>query len=301
MLLVTGCSGPSAKYFFKKLSENNYKGQIRCIVRKSSNINHLKKYKLKLSFVYGDIRDEIFLVNSMKDIEVVLHIANIKFSENIVRAGSKVGVSWFICVHTAAVYSKYTKLSSKYNSIEKKLISNHSNVTILRPSLIYGTGGDPLTTNDKKKDRKVWMIIKFIHRYNFFLVFGSGKTLLQPVHCKDLGEAYYSVLLNKKNTFGKNYNLSGRNKISYLSMIKTISSYLEKKIIVVHLPIWLSFIVVKTLSLIPIISISINTEQILRMNEDRIFSWQKARSDFGYSPLTFEEGVKMEIDNYLNK
>ena len=301
MLLVTGCSGPSAKYFFKKLSQNNYNRRIRCIVRKSSNIEHLKKYNLDLSFVYGDMSDEVFLANSMKGIEVVLHIANIKFSQHIVNAGSKVGVSWFICVHTAAVYSKYEQLSSNYISIEKNMLTNNSQITILRPSLIYGTGEDPLTGGDKKRDRKIWKIIKFIQKYNYFFVFGSGKTLLQPVHCKDLGEAYYSVLLNKKNTIGKNYNLSGRDKVTYLSMIKSISNYLEKKIIILHVPIWLSFIAVKALSIIPIINISINAEQILRMNEDRVFSWQKANKDFSYSPLTFEEGIKMEIDKYLNK
>ena len=267
----------------------------------SFNLLKFKKYDLDLSFVYGDMSDEVFLANSMKNIEVVLHIANIKFSQNIVNAGSKVGVSWFICVHTAAVYSKYEQLSSNYISIEKSLLTNHSKITILRPSLIYGTGEDPLTGGDKKRDRKIWKIVKFIQKYNYFFVFGSGKTLLQPVHCKDLGEAYYSVLLNKKNTIGKTYDLSGRNKISYLSMIKTISNYLEKKIIIIHIPIWLSFIIVKVLNIIPVINISINTEQIVRMNEDRVFSWQKANKDFSYSPLTFEEGVKMEIDKYLNK
>ena len=84
-------------------------------------------------------------------------------------------------------------------------------------------------------------------------------------------------------------------------MIKTISNYLEKKIIIIHIPIWLSFITVKALNIIPVINISINTEQIVRMNEDRVFSWQKANKDFSYSPLTFEEGIKMEIDKYLNK
>ena len=301
MLLVTGCSGPSAKYFFKKLSQNNYKHHIRCIVRETSNIEHLKKYGLNMSFAYGDMRDEVFLLNSMRDIEIVLHIANIKFSEFIVRAGTKAGVSWFICVHTAAIYSQFEKLSSNYISIEKNLLINNSNLTILRPSLIYGTGEDPLTGGDKKRDRKIWKIIKFIQKYNFFFVFGSGESLLQPVHCKDLGEAYYSVLINKKNTIGKNYNLSGRNKISYLSIIKTISSYLEKKIIIIHFPMWLSFTLVKILGILPFINIAINTEQVLRMNEDKVFSWKEAYNDFSYSPLTFKDGVKIEIDKYLNK
>ena len=41
-LLVTGSSGNSARYFFEKLSAENYDKEIKCLVRKGSKVEHLK-------------------------------------------------------------------------------------------------------------------------------------------------------------------------------------------------------------------------------------------------------------------
>jgi nucleoside-diphosphate-sugar epimerase len=39
-------------------------------------------------------------------------------------------------------------------------------------------------------------------------------------------------------------------------------------------------------------------EKIQRLVEPRVFDHSDAARDFGYSPVTFEEGVKAEIDEY---
>jgi hypothetical protein len=39
----------------------------------------------------------------------------------------------------------------------------------------------------------------------------------------------------------------------------------------------------------------IKAEQVLRLNEDKTFSYEGARRDFGFSPRSFAEGVKIEI------
>ncbi len=40
-------------------------------------------------------------------------------------------------------------------------------------------------------------------------------------------------------------------------------------------------------------SIRIKAEQVLRLNENEDFSYSEAMSDFRFTPLTFEEGVKL--------
>ncbi len=299
MLLVTGCSGPSANYFFQALSSANYKAKIKCIIRSTSNINHLKKYNLNLEFLNGDMNDDSFLENAFRNIKIVLHIANIKFSSKIVSIGSKLDVEWFICVHTTAIFSKHKKLSGKYNEIESKLLKNYKNITILRPSLIYGTGEDIFTGGDKKRDRKIWKIINFINRYRFFIIFGDGNNLMQPVHCKDLGEAYYLVLNNKINTIGKQYNLPGQDQISYKHMLKIISKQLGKKTLFLKVPIWMSRFFLKFLNKLFFKTFFFQDEQILRLTEDRVFSFIEAKTDFSYNPMKFEEGIKKEIKMYL--
>ena len=36
-------------------------------------------------------------------------------------------------------------------------------------------------------------------------------------------------------------------------------------------------------------------EQVQRMGEDRSYSHDNATSDFGYNPMTFEEGIQKEV------
>jgi nucleoside-diphosphate-sugar epimerase len=40
----------------------------------------------------------------------------------------------------------------------------------------------------------------------------------------------------------------------------------------------------------------IKAEQILRLNEDKVFDFSKAHNEFGYSPISFEEGIGQEIE-----
>jgi hypothetical protein len=43
----------------------------------------------------------------------------------------------------------------------------------------------------------------------------------------------------------------------------------------------------------------ITVEQVLRMQEDKAFDWGEAARDFGYSPVSFEEGIAGEVREYL--
>ena len=40
-------------------------------------------------------------------------------------------------------------------------------------------------------------------------------------------------------------------------------------------------------------------EKVQRLVEPRTFDHTDATQDFGYNPITFEEGVKSEVDEYL--
>jgi hypothetical protein len=39
----------------------------------------------------------------------------------------------------------------------------------------------------------------------------------------------------------------------------------------------------------------IKAEQVLRLNENKDFSYAEAQMDFGFSPLAFEEGIGLEV------
>ena len=290
-LLVIGTSGHSAKYFFERLAKENYKNKIKCLLRSNSQIDHLKCCDLDLEFIYIDFDDIDALKTSMVGVKTLLNIVGIKLSKKIVRAGTEVGVNWFVCVHTTGRYSKFESKSAKYIEIEDTLLKEFSNLTILRPTMIYGSS----------RDKNMHKLVRYIHKHKFIPVFGNGKNLMSPVHAQDLGNAYYDVLQNRDTTFGNQYNLSGKYDITYISILEETASALSKKVFFIHLPIWFCLVGVYLINFVFGSRFPILVEQVLRMKEDKVFSWDDAYSDFGFSPMSFKDGIRIEVDEFNKK
>ena len=150
------------------------------------------------------------------------------------------------------------------------------------------------------RDRNMYKLIKFIDKFPVFPIFGSGNNLMQPVTARDLAIAYQQVLNNKQTCINQNYNLSGQYPIKYKQLIKEVASQLDKKIILIHIPIKLSYYTVLIgKRLIP--GFPLNEEQVLRMQEDKDFTHLKAEKEFKYNPMSFEEGIKIEVNEFKNK
>jgi nucleoside-diphosphate-sugar epimerase len=288
-LLVVGASGHSAQYFFERLVIENFQKKIKCLIRSHSQIDHLKKYDLDFELIYLDFDDLDSLKSSMQGVKVILNIAGIRLSEKIVRVGNDVGIDWFICIHTTGRYSKFKSASAEYIEIEDSLLKEFSNLTILRPTMIYGSS----------RDGNMYKLVQYIHKNKFFPVFGNGKNLMNPIHVKDLGDAYYDVLQNQNTTFGNQYNLSGKHELKYISLLEETAFALGKKVFFIHLPIWLCLGVVYLINLILRSRSPVSTEQVLRMREDKVFSWEEAHSDFGFSPMSFRDGIRIEVDEFI--
>jgi hypothetical protein len=45
----------------------------------------------------------------------------------------------------------------------------------------------------------------------------------------------------------------------------------------------------------------IKAEQVMRLNEDKDFSYADAQKDFGFIPLSFEKGIRLEIRKTLGE
>lgn len=291
-LLLTGSTGHSGLYFLDHLNSNSIFDEVICIIRDESKKNLHSKYEnINFRYVIGDLENIKNLVTSIGNIDVVMNIANIKYSLSLVEVRNELNFNWFIGIHTTGVYSKYKMASEEYKNIEEKLdLVNDIDITILRPTMIYGS------LSDKNMSR----LIKFIHRSPFFPIFGNGKNLMQPVRAQDLGEAYYKVIQNEKSTRNVNYNLSGKREIEYENIIKIIADKLHRKILIVKIPIWFSILCAKIANTF-FSKFPINVEQVYRMQEDKVFSHQKATQDFGFDPMDFDKGIEIEVNEYISR
>ena len=293
MLLVTGVTGHSGKYFLKELINNKYEGQIRCIVRATSDTSMLDKSGLKIEKLVGELTDQEFLDRAMVGVEEVIHIASIFYSHNVIKSAVKNNIKRAILVHTTGIYSKYKSASEEYKNIEKMIIQTIENsksdikLIFLRPTMIYGY----------LNDRNMIVFINMVDKLRIFPVISQGKNLLQPVNGRDLGKAYYQLLIKKEITAG-DYILSGDNPISMLEILKQISINLNKRTVFVSVPLAIGVFMARTLKLITFNKIDY-IERVQRMGEDRNFPHDAAKADFNYSPMSFKDGLKIEVQEYL--
>ena len=63
----------------------------------------------------------------------------------------------------------------------------------------------------------------------------------------------------------------------------------------IHLPVNLAIIGVTVSQKIPGLP-KFTVEQVLRLNENKAFDIEMAKKDLGFNPLSFQEGIRREIE-----
>ncbi|OCA88375.1 nucleoside-diphosphate sugar epimerase [Bacillus sp. FJAT-27225] len=160
-------------------------------------------------------------------------------------------------------------------------------LTILRPTMIYGD----------MCDHNMSKFIKMIDKMPIYPLINNGNGLIQPVNARDLGKAYYDVLMNPEATSNNHYNLSGEKPITMKEALRIISIKLGKKTIFLPISLRLSGIAAFLAKVATLGNLDI-VEQVHRMGEDRAYEHSAARKDFNYSPMPFEKGIELEIREY---
>lgn len=289
MILITGITGHSGKYFYNELVKNNFIEKIRLIVREHSDISFIKDSKLNIEICKGDLDDKNFLNKAMNGVRLVFHIASIFFSKNVIEAMQQAGVMNGIFVHTTGIYSKYKMASFEYKEIESYIDNisrnNDINILYLRPTMIYGYPGD----------KNMIVFIKMVDKLKLFPVVSGGKNLIQPVNGRDLGKAYYQVLCS--GVTNGDYILSGRDIVSMKQLFIMIAEIIGKKIYFISIPLKIAAIGAKILYVLTVKKVDF-IEKVLRMGEDRCYSNEETVKIFGYDPMPLRDGLRLEIEDY---
>jgi uncharacterized protein YbjT (DUF2867 family) len=296
MLLVTGITGHTGRYFLQELIDHKYEGPIRCIVRETSDTSMLDNSGLNIEKVYGDLNNKEFVRKAVNGVDNIMHIYNIHHSPMIVEAAIENNVKRAILVHTTGIYSNFKYASQGYKDVENKVseLTSKSNcpteVTILRPTMIYG---DLCDSNMSK-------FIKMIDRLRIMPVINGGKSLIQPVNARDLGKVFYTVLTSPEKTAGKAYDLSGEKPLQMIEVFRLINDNLNRKTIFVSVPLGFGVFLARVAKLFSLGKIDY-VEKVQRMAEDRSYSHEEAKNDFNYKPMSFEEGIQIEVKQYIKR
>ena len=287
-IFVTGATGFTGSRTVPLLLKNGF--DVRCLYRASSD--HSPLNGLDIEWALGDVSDLQSLTSAMQGTDVLVNIASLGFghADSIISAAKNAGIQRAVFISTTAIFTQLNASSKKVRvAAELAIETSGLNYTILRPTMIYGS----------PRDRNMWRLIKFMRLSPIVPIFGDGLYLQQPIYVDDVATAVLGCL-KADITIGKSYNIAGKQALTYNEVIDTLAKAMNKRVWKLHIP---SKPVVGLLKLIEKIHVPfpIKAEQVLRLNENKDFSYAEAQRDFGFRPLSFEEGIGRELNHEENK
>jgi nucleoside-diphosphate-sugar epimerase len=290
-ILVIGSTSFVGLPVIKKLSEKGY--DVRCLVRTTSAVSEIKKLagynKGKIILSTGNLQSRDSVLNNLKSIYAIIYLIDLKnpyFVKNLLETLKKTEIKRVIFLSSTTVLIPL-KNQIKELKLESENLIRNSNLdyTILRSSMIYGSPDDG---NYSK-------MINFVKKKGFFVVFGRGNNLIQPIYLDDVANAIVNVIDNDQ-TFRKVYEITGREPLKYNEMLKIIRKKIGKNFKIVRFPVKLSKFIVSIYSRI-FKTASLTPEMIERMEVDKAYDYSAAARDFGFKPLDFEEGIEKLIND----
>lgn len=155
--------------------------------------------------------------------------------------------------------------------------------TLLRPTLIYGAGGD----------RTLTRIAAIAQRWHRFALSRDAVGLRQPVHADDLAQAAFAAI-DAPDTHGRAYELPGGETLSYRDMTARVLSTLQPP---ARLHLWPAplFRLVLVFARVVGIARGFGGAALARMREDLVFDATPAQRDFGYAPRPFRPTAEMFV------
>jgi len=281
-ILLTGATGFTGGFVCQQLLQRGI--QFDCLVRPTAKTEKLKQYHLRL--VEGDLNDIESLRRGFPGYHTLINVASIGFgaAPNIVKACQDSEVKRAIFVSTTAIFTQLNAKSKvARKAAETAIQESDLDYTILRPTMIYGT----------PQDRNMIRLLRLIERSPLIPIPGSGQSLQQPVHVEDVAWAICEVI-NQPKTYRQDYNISGGQVLSYNDVVQIAGQALGKKPLLWHIPINLFINLIQMANSIGL-KMPVSQEQVLRLNEDKVFDYKAAQADFNYSPRSFTEGIAQEV------
>ena len=253
--LIFGGSGQIGRHLIRKLTKNNYR--VTVVTR---NI-HQKSYIIKtqgnagyIDIVEANIFEEKKIRELFQNAEICINLIGILFEKKrgntfknihsifpsiLAKLCKEYNLKHFIHLSslgiTDAVDSNYA--SSKLEG-EKNILKNFSFATILRPSIVYSVN-DNFTTN----------FMTLLSRLPIFPLYYSGKTKFMPIHCNDLVDVIYHVIT--KNIQSNIIECVGPETISFKEILEKLLKLMDKKRILIPMPLFLANFTAKILQLLP--------------------------------------------------
>jgi nucleoside-diphosphate-sugar epimerase len=213
----------------------------------------------------------------LEGIRSIVYCASMGFGHvpGLVRQLEAAGIRRAVFVSTTAIFTSLPTSSRAIRlEAEAAVESSRLDWTLLRPTMIYGTG----------RDRNISRLLRFLKRWPVFPL--CGNALWQPVHVDDLAAGVVAAF-DSQTSVGRAYNLAGAKPIRFAALLRTAARAVRRQVVLVPVPLAVAVVAARLTHVV-------SPEQIRRLAEDKAFSYSYAARDFGFAPRSFESGVQTE-------
>jgi len=289
---ILGGGGFIGRYLVRKMTEKNY----QCII--PTRNAYLKGY-LKtqappgaIEFIDFNLKDFSKIEEAIKNSDIVINLIGILYENRrqkftnihsdlpglIAKLCSESEVKKFI--HVSAIGanedSKSLYQQSKFAG-EQKALNNFKNTIIIRPSVVCGTEDNFTNLFAKLSMAPVIPVVKTSYRF-------------QPILVNDVATAIVKAIEIKKNE-GKIYEIGGPKVISFGDMVKSILNTINKKRLIVDLPMPLAKVQASLLSLMPKPLLTRDQCEILNEADNIISNNHLTLKDLNIKPDDVEQAM----------
>ncbi|MBI4159211.1 NAD-dependent epimerase/dehydratase family protein [Candidatus Woesearchaeota archaeon] len=282
MIAITGATGFLGRHLIAKL-----KGKpVKCLIRKEYP-------RFKVNITKGDLADKKALESFTKNAKVVIHLAaaidpkdkeeyqkvNVEGTRNLIEACKKNKVRRIIFVSSMASTKTHLDDYGKSKSEAERLLLNSGlELTILRPSFIYG-----------KDSNSMEKLLSFLHKFKVIPIVGDGEYKFRPVHVDDVVNAILSCINNKKS-INKAYDILGKTELTFNEFIDTVCKKYNIRKRKVHIPLSICLPISSIGSLVTK-NFPLKRTFVLSVKSGTTGSIKPAERDLNYKPMSFIKGL----------
>lgn len=266
---------------------------LRLVVRSREQAASLASDDVEI--VEGDVTRPETLLATMEGCEAVIHLVAIieesggatfdgvirGGTENVVKAAEGAGVRRYIQMSALGAQHDphFGYMEAKWQA-EQAVMAAGMPWTIFRPSVIFGSGDEFITT-----------LAGLIRRAPIIPVVGSGTSKFQPVSLGEVAEAFKRAL-DDPSTAGQIYELGGGKVYTYEEMLDVIAAKLGKRKPKVHVPVGLMRPVVRLAKpLAKALRPPVTEEQLKMLALDNCTDTSATESLIGRAPMRLEDGI----------
>ncbi|MCW8899601.1 MAG: NAD-dependent epimerase/dehydratase family protein [Gammaproteobacteria bacterium] len=246
-IVIPGAAGLVGQNLIVFLIKAGYTN-IVAIDKHKYNTRMLAQLHPGITVIEADLADKGEWQASLKDADMIIMLQaqiggltiepfirnNVTSTENILQSARQYNVPYIVHISSSVLESEADDFYTQTKEQQENLVINSGIAhCILRPTLMFGWF-----------DRKhLGWLSRFMAKIPVFPIPSHGRFMRQPLYVGDFCNIIISAM--HKQPKNKIYNITGREKIDYVDIIKGIKKTLGLRTWIMHIPYWLFWMLLK--------------------------------------------------------